>query len=83
MGLPSGTAPSALRRAYFVSERSELAADRLLEVVRRLSELAHAAADGVADVRQLAGPEDDQDDDEQDDELRPADGSHACVYPRA
>src|SRR2546423_449087 len=50
-----------------------LAANRVLQVRRGLSELADTAADGTSDIGQLAGAKDDQDDHQAQDQLAGAD----------
>src|SRR5262249_4430095 len=48
-----------------------------------LAEVANPAAERSADLRQLAGPEDQQRDDEDDDQLRCSYSEHASSRPRA
>ena len=72
-----GAAAGCSAEVFFVSPRID--SSRSLDALRNSRT---PTPDGVADVRQLARTEDDQDDHEQDDELRPADWSHFATNPR-
>ena len=55
--------------------------ERVLQVLRRPLELVEAAAEGLAEFRELARPEDDQRNHQDNDELGHADGTKHFVLP--